>query len=91
MQGIVNGVAQQEDKNGVIEAIKEPLPQPLPEEGGEWYVLQLYSIFAFYFQGILLPSPWRGVGGEALLPPSFLLYGAGGEALFSTFLFEITI
>ena len=24
MQGIVNGVAQQEDKNGVIEAIKEP-------------------------------------------------------------------
>ena len=24
MQGIVNGVAQQKDKNGVIEAIKEP-------------------------------------------------------------------
>ena len=24
MQGIVNGVAQQEDKNGVIEAIKWP-------------------------------------------------------------------
>ena len=24
MQGIVTGVAQQEDKNGVIEAIKEP-------------------------------------------------------------------
>ena len=35
MQCMVNGVAQQEDKNGVIEAIKKPLPQPLPEEGGE--------------------------------------------------------
>ena len=35
MQCMVNDVAQQEDKNGVIEAIKEPLPRPLPEEGGE--------------------------------------------------------
>ena len=35
MQCMVNEVAQQEDKNGVIEAIKNPLPQPLPEEGGE--------------------------------------------------------
>ena len=35
LQCMMNGVAQQEDKNGVIEAIKEPLPQPLPEEGGE--------------------------------------------------------
>ena len=35
MQYMVNGVAQQEDKNGIIKAIKEPLPQPLPEEGGE--------------------------------------------------------
>ena len=48
-------------------------------------------LFAFYFQGILLPSPWRGGGGEALFPLSFLLFGVGGEALFSTFLFEITI
>ena len=32
MQCMVNGVAQQEDKNGVIKAIKKPLPQPLPEE-----------------------------------------------------------
>ena len=43
-------------------------------------------LFAFYFQGILLPSPWRGVGGEALFPLSFLLFGIGGEALsLSTF------
>ena len=39
-------------------------------------------LFAFYFQGSLLPSPWRGGGGAALFPLSFLLFGVGGEALF---------
>ena len=76
MQGIVNGVAQQEDKNGVIEAIKEPLPQPLPEEGGECYVLQLYSIW-FLFPRHFTTLPLRG--------------GAGGEASFSSFLFGIVV
>ena len=55
-----------------------------------------YILFAFYFQGILLPSPWRGVGGEALFPLSFLLFGIGGEAsflftfflIFNTFLYD---
>ena len=35
MQCMVNGVAQQEDKNGVIKAIKNPLPQPRPPAGRE--------------------------------------------------------
>ena len=48
-----------------------------------------YILFAFYFQGILLPSPWRGVGGEALLPLSFLLFGVGGEASFLFIFFLI--
>jgi len=79
-------------------------PTPLLGEGSDMFSNCI--LFAFYFQGILLPSPWRGVGGEALFPLSFLLFGVGGEALFplsfllfgvggealfSTFLFEITI
>jgi len=64
-------------------------PTPLQGEGSDMFSNCI--LLAFYFQGILLPSPWRGVGGEALFPLSFLLFGAGGEALFSTFLFEITI
>ena len=49
-------------------------PTPLQGEGSDMFSNCI--LFAFYFQGILLPSPWRGVGGEAL---------------FSTSLFEITI
>ena len=52
MQCMVNEVAQQEDKNGVIEAIKNPLPQPLPEEGGvggeaSLSLLYTYCLIAF--------------------------------------------
>ena len=59
-------------------------PTPLQGEGSDMFSNCI--LFAFYFQGILLPSPWRGVGGEALFPLSFLLFGVGGEALsLSTF------
>ena len=64
-------------------------PTPLQGEGSDMFPNCI--LFAFYFQGILLPSPWRGVGGEALFPLSLLLFGAGGEASFSSFLFGIVV
>ena len=87
-----------------VDKDKASPPTPLQGEGSDMFSNCI--LLAFYFQGILLPSPWRGVGGEALFPLSFLLFGVGGEALFplsfllfgvggealfSTFLFEITI
>ena len=56
MQGVVNGVAQQEDKNGVIEAIKEPLPQPLSKERGvicSPIVFYLLSISKAFYSPLL--------------------------------------
>ena len=73
MQYMVNGVAQQEDKNGVIEAIKEPLPQPLSKERGV-----ICSPIVFYLPSIskAFYSPLLGEGpGERLysLSPFFCL------------------
>ena len=67
-----------------VDKDKASPPTPLQGEGSDMFPNCI--LFAFYFQGILLPSPWRGVGGEALFPFSFLLFGVGGEALsLSTF------
>ena len=56
-------------------------PTPLLGEGSDMFSNCI--LFAFYFQGILLPSLWRGAGGEALFSFSFLLFGIGGEASLS--------
>gem|GEM_PF-5090045 len=54
-------------------------PTPLLGEGSDMF--SNYILFAFYFQGILLPSPWRGVGGEALSLSTFFL-------IFNTFPYD---
>ena len=72
MQCMVNGVAQQEDKNGVIEAIKEPLPQPLPEEGGERYVPQLLFYLLSISKAFYSPLLGEGLGVRLPFPRSSL-------------------
>ena len=54
-------------------------PTPLQGEGSDMF--SNYILFVFYFQGILLPSPWRGVGGEALFPLSLFFCLGPGERL----------
>ena len=61
-----------------VDKDKASPPAPLQGEGSDMFSNCI--LFAFYFQGILLPSPWRGAGGEALFSFSFLLFGLGGEA-----------
>ena len=72
-----------------LSSLNEQRPLVLQGEGSDMFSNCI--LLAFYFQGILLPSPWRGVGGEALFPLSFLLFRVGGEALFSSFLFGIVV
>ena len=59
-------------------------PTPLQGEGSDMFSNCI--LFAFYFQGILLPSPWRGAGGEALFSFSFLLFGIGGRGFLAPFI-----
>ena len=50
-------------------------PTPLLGEGSDMFSNCI--LFAFYFQGVLLPSPWRGAGERLYSLSPFFCLGLG--------------